>query len=52
VLLFILAPVISTIPMFFMFILAKTIQAFVFFMLSMTTSRIAGTRALFGGNGP
>ncbi len=35
VLLFILAPVISTIPMFFMFILAKTIQAFVFFMLSM-----------------
>jgi len=35
VLLFILAPVVSTIPMFFMFILAKTIQAFVFFMLSM-----------------
>jgi F-type H+-transporting ATPase subunit a len=35
VLLFALAPVVSTFPMYFMFILAKTIQAFVFFMLSM-----------------
>jgi F-type H+-transporting ATPase subunit a len=34
-LLFILAPVISTIPMYFLFMLADTIQAFVFFMLSM-----------------
>lgn len=34
-LLFILAPVISTIPMYFLFLLADVIQAFVFFMLSM-----------------
>ncbi|HKK32253.1 MAG TPA: F0F1 ATP synthase subunit A [Desulfomicrobiaceae bacterium] len=34
-LLFILAPIISTVPMYFLFMLAETIQAFVFFMLSM-----------------
>lgn len=33
VLLFMLAPVFSTIPMYFLFLLAKTIQAFIFFML-------------------
>lgn len=35
VLLFFLAPVVSTLPMYFLFILAKTIQAFIFFMLTM-----------------
>ncbi|GAB7024597.1 F0F1 ATP synthase subunit A [Salidesulfovibrio brasiliensis] len=35
VLLFMLAPVFGTLPMYFLFILAKTIQAFIFFMLSM-----------------
>jgi F-type H+-transporting ATPase subunit a len=34
-LLFILAPVVSTVPMYFLFMLADVIQAFVFFMLSM-----------------
>lgn len=34
-LLFTLAPVVSTLPMYFLFILAKTIQAFIFFMLGM-----------------
>ena len=34
-LLFILAPVVSTLPMYFLFLLADFIQAFVFFMLSM-----------------
>ncbi|MBU1249325.1 MAG: F0F1 ATP synthase subunit A [Proteobacteria bacterium] len=34
-LLFALAPVVSTLPMYFLFILAKTIQAFIFFMLGM-----------------
>ncbi len=34
-LLFLLAPIISTIPMYFLFMLADVIQAFVFFMLSM-----------------
>lgn len=34
-LLFILAPIISTVPMYFLFMLADVIQAFVFFMLSM-----------------
>jgi F-type H+-transporting ATPase subunit a len=40
-LLFILAPVVSTLPMYFLFILADTIQAFVFFMLSMLYLREA-----------
>ncbi len=35
VLLFMLAPIVSTIPMYFLFILAKSIQAFIFFMLGM-----------------
>ncbi len=35
VLLFMLAPVVGTLPMYFLFILAKTIQAFIFFMLTM-----------------
>lgn len=35
VLLFTLAPVVSTIPMYFLFALAKGIQAFIFFMLTM-----------------
>ena len=35
VLLFVLAPVVGTLPMYFLFILAKTIQAFIFFMLTM-----------------
>ncbi len=35
VLLFTLAPVVSTLPMYFLFGLAKTIQAFIFFMLTM-----------------
>lgn len=34
-LLFMLAPIVSTIPMYFLFLLADVIQAFVFFMLSM-----------------
>ncbi|MDQ7031876.1 MAG: F0F1 ATP synthase subunit A [Desulfonauticus sp.] len=34
-LLFILAPIVSTLPMYFLFLLADFIQAFVFFMLSM-----------------
>ncbi len=34
-LLFMLAPVVSAIPMYFLFLLADVIQAFVFFMLSM-----------------
>jgi F0F1-type ATP synthase, subunit a len=35
VLLFVLAPVLGTLPMYFLFILGKTIQAFIFFMLTM-----------------
>lgn len=35
VLLFILAPIAGTIPIYFLFALAKTIQAFIFFMLGM-----------------
>jgi len=35
VLLFVLAPIVGTLPMYFLFILAKTIQAFIFFMLTM-----------------
>ncbi len=35
ILLFMLAPIVGTIPMYFLFILAKTIQAFIFFMLGM-----------------
>ncbi|MBI9111104.1 F0F1 ATP synthase subunit A [Maridesulfovibrio ferrireducens] len=35
VLLFMLAPVVSTLPMYFLFMLAKVIQAFIFFMLTM-----------------
>ena len=35
VLLFLMAPVVATIPMYFLFGLAKTIQAFIFFMLAM-----------------
>ncbi|CCO23113.1 F0F1 ATP synthase subunit A [Maridesulfovibrio hydrothermalis] len=35
VLLFLLAPVVSTLPMYFLFMLAKIIQAFIFFMLTM-----------------
>ncbi|SDK49688.1 F-type H+-transporting ATPase subunit a [Maridesulfovibrio ferrireducens] len=35
VLLFMLAPVASTLPMYFLFMLAKVIQAFIFFMLTM-----------------
>lgn len=34
VLLFTLAPVVGTLPMYFLFILGKTIQAFIFFMLT------------------
>ena len=34
-LLFMLAPIVSTVPMYFLFMLADVIQAFVFFMLSM-----------------
>ncbi|MCM0755403.1 F0F1 ATP synthase subunit A [Desulfovibrio aminophilus] len=34
VLLFTLAPVVGTLPMYFLFILGKTIQAFIFFMLA------------------
>lgn len=35
VLLFMLAPVLGTVPMYFLFFLAKTIQAFIFFILTM-----------------
>ncbi len=35
ILLFVLAPVVSTLPMYFLFTLAKVIQAFIFFMLTM-----------------
>lgn len=35
VLLFMLAPVVSTVPMYFLFFLAKSIQALIFFMLTM-----------------
>ncbi|OEU69616.1 MAG: ATP synthase F0 subunit A [Desulfovibrio sp. S3730MH75] len=35
VLLFMLAPVVSTVPMYLLFMLAKVIQAFIFFMLTM-----------------
>ena len=35
ILLFVLAPVLGTLPMYFLFILAKVIQAFIFFMLTM-----------------
>lgn len=35
ILLFTLAPVFSTVPMYFLFFLAKTIQALIFFMLTM-----------------
>lgn len=35
VLLFVLAPVLGTLPMYFLFLLGKTIQAFIFFMLTM-----------------
>ena len=32
---FLLAPIISTFPVYFLFLLAKTLQAFIFFMLTM-----------------
>ncbi|GHV53239.1 ATP synthase subunit a [Deltaproteobacteria bacterium] len=32
---FILAPIVSTFPIYFLFLLAKTLQAFIFFMLTM-----------------
>lgn len=35
VLFFILAPLVGTIPIYFLFLLAKTLQAFIFFMLTM-----------------
>jgi len=35
VLMFTLAPILGTLPMYFLFMLAKTIQAFIFFMLGM-----------------
>jgi F-type H+-transporting ATPase subunit a len=35
ILMFFLAPVFGSLPMYFLFILAKTIQAFIFFMLTM-----------------
>ena len=35
ILLFMLAPVASTVPMYFLFFLAKSIQALIFFMLTM-----------------
>jgi F-type H+-transporting ATPase subunit a len=35
VLLFVLAPVLGTLPMYVLFLLGKTIQAFIFFMLTM-----------------
>lgn len=35
ILMFMLAPIGGTLPMYFLFILAKTIQAFIFFMLTM-----------------
>ncbi|QGY39869.1 F0F1 ATP synthase subunit A [Pseudodesulfovibrio cashew] len=35
VLMFMLAPIFGSLPMYFLFILAKTIQAFIFFMLTM-----------------
>lgn len=35
ILMFFLAPVLGSLPMYFLFILAKTIQAFIFFMLTM-----------------
>ncbi|MGL1863104.1 MAG: F0F1 ATP synthase subunit A [Pseudodesulfovibrio sp.] len=35
ILMFFLAPLIGSLPMYFLFILAKTIQAFIFFMLTM-----------------
>ena len=35
ILMFLLAPVLGSLPMYFLFILAKTIQAFIFFMLTM-----------------
>ncbi len=35
ILMFFLAPLIGSLPMYFLFVLAKTIQAFIFFMLTM-----------------
>lgn len=35
ILFFMLAPIISTVPVYFLFLLAKTLQAFIFFMLTM-----------------
>jgi len=35
ILMFMLAPILGSLPMYFLFILAKTIQAFIFFMLTM-----------------
>ncbi len=35
ILMFFLAPILGSLPMYFLFILAKTIQAFIFFMLTM-----------------
>jgi len=35
ILMFMLAPVLGSLPMYFLFVLAKTIQAFIFFMLTM-----------------
>ena len=35
ILMFMLAPIVGSLPMYFLFILAKTIQAFIFFMLTM-----------------
>ncbi len=35
ILMFFLAPILGSLPMYFLFVLAKTIQAFIFFMLTM-----------------
>ena len=35
ILMFMLAPIVGSLPMYFLFVLAKFIQAFIFFMLGM-----------------
>ena len=36
---FLMAPLVSTLPIYFLFLLAKVLQAFIFYMLASSTSR-------------
>lgn len=53
---FLMAPLVSTLPIYFLFLLAKVLQAFIFYMLALIYSRALWNRPTkgavpFGGNG-